>query len=93
MAQQTIESLVDVYWVDSATKINANFTELYAKPGAATTATAAELNYLDITTLGVGANLKAVVPDSGGDYKWPDNGIFQYFQLKDADDTLLTATL
>lgn len=29
----------------------------------------------------------------GGDYKWPDNGVFQYFQLKDADDTLLSATL
>lgn len=41
MAQQSVSSCVDVYWVDSADKINANFTELYAKPGAATTASAA----------------------------------------------------
>lgn len=35
------------------------------------TATATELNYLDITTLGTGAASKAVVLDANGDYTWP----------------------
>ena len=35
------------------------------------TATAAELNYLDITTLGTGAVSKAVVLDGSGDYTFP----------------------
>ena len=35
------------------------------------TATAAELNYLDITTLGTGAASKAVVLDASSDYTWP----------------------
>ena len=61
--------------------------------GTAITATATEINYLDITTVGTGAELKAVVPDAGGDYTWPTNGVFKYFQLKDADDTLMTATM
>lgn len=79
---------------EARNNINANFVELYTStPIAGVTATAAELNYLDIASLGTGANSKAVVPNAGGDYKWPDNGIFQYFQLKDADDTILSATL
>lgn len=103
MARKVIKSVSITSQAREA--INDNFTELYAA-GPATTSTSAELNildgatvttaeinYLDITTLGAGANLKAVVPDSGGDYTWPTNGIFKYFQLKDADDTLLSATL
>jgi hypothetical protein len=79
---------------DERDQINDNFAELYSGTMVVgVTATAAELNYLDIAVLGAGANSKAVVPNSGGDYKWPDNGIFQYFQLKDADDTVLSATL
>ena len=35
------------------------------------TASAAELNYLDITTLGTGAASKAVVLDASGDYTFP----------------------
>lgn len=30
MAKQSVSSLVDTYWVDSKTKINNNFTELYS---------------------------------------------------------------
>jgi hypothetical protein len=40
------------------------------------TATGAELNYNDITTLGTGAASKAIVLDSGGDYNMPDGGMF-----------------
>jgi hypothetical protein len=47
MAKQTIESAVDVYWVDNKDELNANFTELYAAAGVATTAKAAEINTLD----------------------------------------------
>lgn len=39
------------------------------------TAAAAELNYLDITTLGTGAASKAVVLDAGDDYRWPATGV------------------
>lgn len=38
------------------------------------TATAAELNYLDITTLGTGAASKAVVLDGSSNYTWPNAG-------------------
>jgi len=79
------------------TNIRAMFAELYdgsALPAiVGVTATAAEINYLDIAVLGTGAESKAVVLDAGGDYIWPTNGCFKYFQLKDSDDTLLSATL
>lgn len=39
--------------------------------GTAMTSTAAELNYLDITTLGTGAASKAIVLDASGDYTFP----------------------
>jgi len=42
------------------------------------TATAAEVNYLDITTLGTGAASKAVVLDAGDDYTWPTAGMLTY---------------
>jgi hypothetical protein len=67
--------------------------EIYANPGVSTTATSAELNYLDITSLGTGAPSKAVVLNAGGDYVWPTNGELKYFQLRDADDTLMSATM
>lgn len=38
------------------------------------TATAAELNYLDIATLGTGAASKAIVLDASGDYTFPATG-------------------
>jgi hypothetical protein len=41
-------------------------------------ATAAEFNYLDITTLGTGAASKAVVLDAGEDYTWPATGVLTY---------------
>ena len=46
--------------------------------GISATATAAELNYLDITTLGTGAASKAVVLDAGEDYTWPTAGVLTY---------------
>lgn len=57
-----------------------------------TTATAAELNYLDITTLGTGAASKAVVLDTGDDYTWPATGVLTYGVLKDPAGTTLGAT-
>lgn len=44
---------------------------LGAGAGTAVTATAAEINYLDIATLGTGAASKAVVLDASGDYTFP----------------------
>lgn len=45
---------------------------------ASVTASAAELNYLDITSLGTGAASKAVVLDGSGDYTWPNAGRLTY---------------
>ena len=60
--------------------------------GVAQTATAAELNYLDIATLGTGAASKAVVLDAGEDYTWPATGVLTYGVLKDPAATTITAT-
>lgn len=54
---------------------------------------AAELEYLDITTLGTGAASKAVVLDAGEDYVWPATGILTYGVLKDPAGTTLGATV
>ncbi len=64
------------------------------KDSAATTVTAtgAELNYLDITTLGTGAASKAVVLDAGEDYTWPATGVLTYGVLKDPAATTILAT-
>ena len=56
------------------------------------TSTAAELNYLDLTTLGTGAASKAVVLDAGDDYTWPATGVLTYGVLKDPAATTLGAT-
>ncbi len=56
------------------------------------TATATELNYNDITTLGTGAASKAVVLDAGEDYTWPATGVLTYGVLKDPAGTSLVAT-
>jgi len=56
------------------------------------TASYAELNYNDITTLGTGAASKSVVLDAGEDYTWPATGILTYGVLKDPAGTALTAT-
>lgn len=44
----------------------------------AVSATPAELNYLDISSLGTGALEKAIVLDSGEDYIWPSGGKLTY---------------
>lgn len=59
---------------------------------AGVTASAAELNYNDITTLGTGAASKAVVLDAGEDYTWPATGVLTYGVLKDPAGTTLGAT-
>lgn len=73
---------------------NTNITALQTlvTKNDATTATAAELNYLDITTLGTGAASKAVVLDTGDDYTWPATGVLTYGVLKDSAATTITAT-
>lgn len=50
------------------------------------TASVAELNYLDLATLGTGAASKAVVLDAGEDYIWPPTGVLTY------GGTAITAT-
>src|SRR3990167_5303383 len=60
--------------------------------GTAVSATAAELNYNDITTLGTGAASKAVVLDAGDDYVWPATGVLKFGVLKDSADTTITST-
>ena len=76
MAKQSVSSCVDVYWVDSADKINANFTELYAKAGATTTSTAAELNLND----GVPASVTTTATPASG-------SVGVQFVFKQADGT------
>jgi len=70
----------------------ASFLTTTDATAAATTATAVELNYLDITTLGTGAASKAVVLDSGDDYTWPATGVLTYGVLKDPAATTILAT-
>jgi hypothetical protein len=48
-----------------------NLSGTWQVGGVAVTATAAELNYLDIAVLGTGAWNKAVVLDGNGDFIWP----------------------
>ena len=57
------------------------------------TASAAELNYNDITTLGTGAASKSVVLDAGDDYTWPATGVLTYGVLKDHAGSTLQATV
>ena len=59
--------------------------------GTESDVSAAELTYLDLTTLGTGAASKAVVLDSGDDYTWPATGILTYGVLNDGT-TALAAT-
>ena len=75
------------------TKINAMFTELYNLPAmGGLTASATELNYNDIVTLGTGAASKSVVLDGSSNYTWPAGGALHYGLLKDLAGTTLTAT-
>ncbi len=60
---------------------------------AALTATATELNYNDLTTLGTGEASKAVVLDAGEDYTWPATGVLTYGVLKDPAGSTLGATV
>ena len=57
----------------------------------AITSTAAEINYLDLVTLGTGAASKAVVLDAGDDYTWPATGVLTYGVLNDGSNAI-TAT-
>jgi hypothetical protein len=68
----------DIKYADSA-----NVREIIG-----TTATAAEMDYLDIAALGTGAASKAVVLDSGDDYTWPAAGVLTYGVLADASTTI-----
>lgn len=61
-----------VYPASSSLTLAASST--FSLFGTSVTATGAELNYLDITTLGTGAASKAVVLDANGDYLWPSTG-------------------
>ena len=46
--------------------------------GTVVTATAAELNYTDVSTLGTSQASKAVTADSNGDIIFPDNDILKF---------------
>ena len=81
----------DLTWNASTDVLTVNGTITLGATGI--TATGAELNYLDITTLGTGAASKAVVLDSGDDYTWPATGILKYGVLKDPAGTTLGATV
>jgi len=70
MGQATVISIPD----PGAATANILLTDA-ANDQAVVTATAVELNYLDITTLGTGAAEKAVVLDAGDDYTWPNAGV------------------
>lgn len=59
----------------------------FAALAADITASAAEINYNDITTLGTGAASKAVVLDTGDDYTWPATGVLTYGVLRDGPNT------
>lgn len=61
--------------------------------GVTVTATAAELNYLDIAALGTGAASKAVVLDTGDDYTWPAAGVLTYGVLNDGTTALAATAL
>lgn len=80
-----------VYPASSTLTLNAS--SVFSLYGTAVTATGAELNYSDITTLGTGAASKAVVLDAGEDYTWPATGILTYGVLKDPAGTTLTSTV
>ena len=61
---------------ETGTAFTATAAELNALTG--TGLSAAELAYLDITTLGTGAASKAVVLDASGDYTYPATGTIVY---------------
>ena len=72
-----LDSLDDL--LDGTTAIAPNLTEgSWEVGGTAVTATAAELNYLDITTLGTSEASKVVTADSNGVVTF-DNGISEEF--------------
>lgn len=59
---------------DATTLVDGKVTIDAIKTYIAGTASATELTYLDITTLGTGAASKAVVLDTSADYIWPAAG-------------------
>jgi hypothetical protein len=83
MGQATTISIPD----PGAATANVVLTDA-ANDGVVVTATAAELNYLDIASLGTGAASKAVVLDAGDDYTWPATGILTYGVLNDGSNAI-----
>lgn len=84
---KTAQRWKDIY-IDGTAYLDAiNFN------GTAISATAAEINYLDIATLGTGAASKAVVLDAGDDYTWPATGILTYGVLNDGTTALAATAL
>jgi len=90
-----------VRWCTTVTQSSAGIVDIAAHNlvdeglslnGTLVTSSAAELNYLDITTLGTGVNSKAVVPNGSGNYTWPSGGVFTYDTLNDGT-TALTASI
>lgn len=61
-----------------ATKLDVEGDGNFYLNNVAVGATAAELNYLDLASLGTGAASKAVVLDAGDDYIWPSAGLLSY---------------
>ena len=62
-----------------------NFPNLPKLGGTAITATAAEINYLDITSAGTSEASKAIVTDAQGDIKVPDSDKFSFGAGNDMD--------
>ncbi len=73
--------------------LTATTAELNIVDGATATPAGAELNYVDIGTLGTGAASKAVVPDADDDYTWPATGILTYGVLNDGTNALEATAL
>jgi len=87
-------SKVTQLWIGSTgaeTQVTSTAAQLNAIP--ATTSSAAQLDYVDIASLGTGVNTKAVVLDAGGDYTWEAGGVFKYAVLNDGTTALTTSTL
>ena len=89
--EETISATTSEVTIPTAKTLNITDNSGLKLAGTAVSSTAAELNYLDIATLGTGAASKAVVLDAGDDYTWPATGVLTYSVLNDGT-TELTAT-
>lgn len=89
--EETVSATTSEVTIATSKTLNVTDNSGFKLAGTAVSSTAAELNYLDLATLGTGAASKAVVLDSGDDYTWPATGILTYGVLNDGT-TALTAT-